>query len=57
MDQLQSAIEAFDNAIREGDLHKASEMYAEDATFLPPNSEMIRGNQAITAYWTRPIEW
>ena len=50
----QAAIETtnreFMEAVKRGDPASAAALYTEDATLLPPNSEPIRGRQAIQAF-------
>jgi len=49
--QVRAAIEEtnfkFCEAFRQGDAAAVASFYTEDATLLPPNSEMIRGRQEI----------
>ena len=45
-------VEAFNN----GDLTSAMKVYTKDATILPPNAEMIKGIDGITAYWKGAID-
>ena len=51
---LQQAIQDVNREIAEamkrGDPASAAALYTEDATLLPPNSEPIRGRQAIQAF-------
>ena len=55
MEKLKEKIEAankgFVKAFNKGDLEKAMMVYSKDATILPPNAEMMKGREAITAFW------
>lgn len=53
--EARAAIEAanakFSEAFARGDAKALSAMYTPDAIVFPPDSEMIRGNEAIGAFW------
>ena len=53
--EAQAAIEAanarFSEAFARGDAKALSAMYTSDAIAFPPDSEMIRGNEAIGVFW------
>jgi len=53
--EARAAIEAantkFSEAFARGDAKALSAMYTSDAIAFPPDSEMIRGNEAIGEYW------
>src|SRR5689334_24762047 len=53
--EARAAIEAanakFSEAFARGDAKALSAMYTSDAIAFPPDSEMIRGNEAIGQYW------
>jgi uncharacterized protein (TIGR02246 family) len=53
--EARAAIEVanakFSEAFARGDAKALSAMYTSDAIAFPPDSEMIRGNEAIGAYW------
>jgi uncharacterized protein (TIGR02246 family) len=55
MREARAAIEAanakFSEAFARGDSKALSAMYTSDAVALPPDSEMIRGNEAIGEFW------
>ena len=55
MEDIRSKIDAanrgFVEAFNKGDLAKAMRVYTKDATILPPNAEMIKGIEGITAFW------
>lgn len=43
-------------AFNRGDAAGVAALYTDDATVLPPNSEMIQGRQAIQSYWSDGIQ-
>ena len=53
--EARAAIEAtnakFSEAFARGDARALSAMYTSDAIAFPPDSEMIRGNEAIGQFW------
>jgi len=53
--EARTAIEAanakFSEAFARGDTKALSAMYTSDAIAFPPDSEMIRGNEAIGEFW------
>ena len=53
--EVQTAIEAanakFSEAFARGDAKALASMYTSDAIVFPPDSEMIRGNEAIGDFW------
>ena len=53
--EAQAAIEAanarFSEAFARGDAKALAAMYTSDAIAFPPDSEMIRGNEAIGNFW------
>lgn len=48
---IEAANTAFSAAFARGDTKAVAAMYTSDAIVLPPDSEMIRGNEAIGAFW------
>ena len=54
-DDVRAAIEAanarFSEAFERGDAKALADMYTSDAIAFPPDSEMIRGNEAIGQFW------
>ena len=42
---------AFEAAFNSGDMAALAAAYAEDATVMPPDSEPVRGRQAIQQFW------
>ena len=51
LDKIEAANKGFLDAFNSGDLAAAMEVYTKDATILPPNADMMKGKEAITAYW------
>jgi len=55
MTQVRKAIEEgnvkFGNAVRKGDGAAIAALYTEDATLLPPDSDMVKGRAGIEAFW------
>lgn len=53
--QVRAAIEAgnlkFGEAVRKGDAAGIAALYSEDATLMPPDSDMIQGKPGIQAYF------
>ncbi|MBA3325104.1 MAG: nuclear transport factor 2 family protein [Rhodobacteraceae bacterium] len=47
--QLENKLAA---ALNAGDGAAAAALYAEDAVLLPPGAPMVRGREAIEAFWT-----
>jgi len=54
--QIDAVNKGFVEAFNRGDLAAAMSVYTEDATILPPNTEMIKGKKAITAYWQGALD-
>jgi ketosteroid isomerase-like protein len=48
---LDNMSQAFEDAIRKGDVVAASNMYADEGQILPPNVAAISGRGAIAAYY------
>lgn len=55
VDEARAAIEAanaeFSQAFARGDAKALAAMYTSDAILFPPDSDMIRGNEAIGEFW------
>ena len=55
MGELREKIDAvnkeFLKAFNRGDVAAAVGVYTKDATILPPNFEIMKGKEAITAFW------
>jgi len=49
--EIESQYQGFIAAIKRGDAAGVAAFYTEGARFLPPNSEILSGRQAIQAYW------
>ena len=41
----------FVEAFNKGDIATAMKVYTQNATILPPNADIIKGIEGITAYW------
>lgn len=56
VEKVRMAIEEgclkFGEAVRQGDAAALAALYTDDATLLPPDSEMIKGKQGIEAFWS-----
>ncbi|MFA9496063.1 MAG: nuclear transport factor 2 family protein [Candidatus Bathyarchaeota archaeon] len=50
-EKINAVNKGFVEAFNKGDLATAMYVYTEDATILPPNAEIMKGKEAITAYW------
>src|SRR5262244_2127652 len=48
---IETANAKFSEAFARGDAKALSAMYTSDAIAFPPDSEMIRGNEAIGNFW------
>ena len=48
---IEAANAKFSQAFARGDANALAAMYTSDAIAFPPDSEMIRGNEAIGAFW------
>ncbi|MGH9341063.1 MAG: YybH family protein [Acidobacteriota bacterium] len=48
---LEQVSQQFSEAVRQGDAAAIGNFYAQDATLLPPNHEIVEGRQAIQDYW------
>src|SRR5262247_676491 len=48
---IETANAKFSEAFARGDAKALSAMYTSDAIVFPPDSEMIRGNEAIGEFW------
>lgn len=60
VEKVRMAIEdgglKFMEAVRQGDAAALAALYTEDATLLPPESEMIKGKQGIEEFWNALIQ-
>ena len=48
---IKSAIETFAGAFGRGDAAAVAAWYTADATLLPPDNPMMKGRDAIQAFW------
>ena len=49
-------IHDFVSAFNRGDMAAVTDMYADDAVVMPPGSNMIKGRDAIRAFWTKTAQ-
>ena len=60
VEKVRMAIEEtnlkFGEAVRQSDAVALAALYTDDATLLPPNSEMIKGREEIEAVWNGVIQ-
>jgi uncharacterized protein (TIGR02246 family) len=49
--EIEKATQQYVEALNEGDAAMLARMSTERAILLPPNSEMIKGREAIEKYW------
>ena len=56
LDKIEAANKEFVDAFNSGNLAAAMEVYTKDATILPPNAEIMKGKEAITAYWKAALD-
>ncbi len=54
--KIDSVNKGFVEAFNKGDLAKAMDVYTMNATILPPNAPIMKGKEAITAYWQGALE-
>jgi uncharacterized protein (TIGR02246 family) len=47
---------AFAAALRSGDASAAASVYADDATLLAPDADVVRGRTAIERFWRTGVE-
>jgi uncharacterized protein (TIGR02246 family) len=50
-DAITSAIETFTGSFGRGDAAAVAAWYTKDATLLPPDNPMMKGRDAIQAFW------
>ena len=50
-DAVKAAIQTFEGAIKDGDDAAIAALYSKDAILLPPDNPMMRGADAIEAFW------
>ena len=49
--EIEKANLKFGEIFRQGDASAVAALYSEDATLLPPNSDVIKGSAGIEAFW------
>ena len=49
--EIEQRVREFEAAFNRRDAAALAAMYTEDATLLPPGSEMVSGRQAIQQFW------
>src|SRR5207244_3305724 len=54
--QIQKVDDQFSEAFNKGDAASVADHYTEDATALPPGSEMVKGKAAILEFWTKTVK-
>jgi uncharacterized protein (TIGR02246 family) len=54
--QIQKLSDQFSEAFNKGDATTIAAMYTEDATVLPAGSPLVRGRDAIQAFWKAGAE-
>jgi uncharacterized protein (TIGR02246 family) len=54
--ELQKLADQWTDAYNKNDIGTASRMYADDAVLLPPETDMIRGKEAIRTFWQKEAE-
>lgn len=50
-DAIASAVQTFTDAFKRGDAAAVAAWYTTDATLLPPDSQMMKGRDAIQTFW------
>ena len=53
---FQKLADQWSEAFNKGDITRVAQMYVDDAVLLPPEAEMLRGKDAILAYWKKEAE-
>jgi len=48
---VRKAVKEFSAALNAGDITKVGMLYSEDAIAFPPNSDMVKGRDAIQSFW------
>jgi uncharacterized protein (TIGR02246 family) len=54
--EIEKANTRFEQAFNRGDVAAIAQMYTEQATVLPPGSEMVTGRDAIQKYWQGALQ-
>lgn len=55
-DAIAETRAAFVAALQEGDAKAACSVYADEASLLPPSAELLRGRDAIEAFWKAGLD-
>ena len=55
-EKIDAVNKGFVEAFNKGDLASAMKVYTRNATILPPNADMIKGIDGITAYWQGALD-
>jgi uncharacterized protein (TIGR02246 family) len=55
-DAVERMNERFMAAFNKGDIESVAEMYADHATVLPPDAQMVEGRQAIRKFWQGAVD-
>ncbi len=56
VDDIDQGRLAFAAALRSGDAAAAAAIYADDATLLAPDADVVRGRSAIERFWRTGVE-
>jgi uncharacterized protein (TIGR02246 family) len=56
MKEIEAANARFEQDFGKGDAAALARMYTENATVLPPDSDMLTGRDAIQAFWQGTIQ-
>jgi uncharacterized protein (TIGR02246 family) len=56
VDDIDQGRLAFAAALRSGDAAAAAAIYADDATLLAPDADVVRGRTAIERFWRTGVE-
>ena len=54
--EIEQVKQKFGEAVRKCNVEAVAALYTRDAWFLPPNSEIVRGRQAIQESWRRSLQ-
>ena len=56
LSSFNATAEKYAAALKKGDAQAVSETYAEDARIFPPGRAMIKGREAIKAFWVEDVK-
>lgn len=48
---LQSRLDDIESILTSGDADRLGDLYTEDATLMPPGSEMVSGRDDVASFW------